>query len=287
MRINKPKEMMRSILPSKARKWAKHKKRDANRSNRRAVNVLLSEYDLDDDDGEFTNQVDIADFTRSREIRFAVRERRGADKINHFVRWAENKTAHLTDIKDKYYFFVSYIGGSGDVIRNHAVGHFIDPRYDFRYGELRSQRYRYYEPMPEISDVTLMEKLSLAIDYGYEGELNQALRSANIRTKECGKSAPCYSEETKGYTISHWEIQPDGTRRRLFGLIPYDGGFRPPVKGVISYNTSYKSKTHNQKSCSNMLQFSGSESVRRVLRFLRSRKKTSTILSLWTLVSDL
>lgn len=289
MRINKPKEMMRSILPSKARNWASHKKRNAHRANRRSVNVLLSEYDLDDDDdSEFITEMNCADTKRVREIRYVVRERRGADKINHFIRWAIEKTKHLDDIREKYYRFVSNIGGCGDVIRRHAVSHFIDPRYDFRkeYGSWWGWRFRTSigESQPEVSDKMLSEKISLAIRHGMENKLNNLLRG--IRFRECRKTEICCKESMQRYTVLVWEIRPDGTRRRLFGHIREGEPYRP-TQGIVSYNSCYKTMSHSDYRCRNMVQFDGVESIPRIIRFLRRKKKADAIRLLWSLVQDL
>lgn len=86
----KSRDMARSILPSRRRKRARDDRASLHRSARRVTRHAVRQLDVDAwDDG-----VDFEDDTW-RDIRFVVSSRRSADKLNHFQRWAFERTRHL------------------------------------------------------------------------------------------------------------------------------------------------------------------------------------------------
>jgi hypothetical protein len=86
-------QMARSILPSKAAKTARRRKTQHKRRNRRKINMLLAEAARD---WEAVEEEDFHAYP-NREIAYAVRERRNADKLNHFERWAPLVTSGPPD----------------------------------------------------------------------------------------------------------------------------------------------------------------------------------------------
>ena len=76
--------MIRSILPSTEPGIARDAKASENRSVRREVRATLHNDDL-----EFTKR----DVRRDSQHAATVMQRRGADKLNHFMRWCEKLTA--------------------------------------------------------------------------------------------------------------------------------------------------------------------------------------------------
>ena len=146
MQKDKIKDMIRSILPSTAVKGSREDRASAHRANRKKVRQTLHQYNNEDweDEDTMVMRLHESDLKRRRQIRYMVRDRRGADKINHFVRWCEKKTKHIPEDKpqERYSHISSLIGGVGDVIREHAVGHFVGP-WEFNVIARGSYSYRY------------------------------------------------------------------------------------------------------------------------------------------------
>ena len=125
MKSNKTRDMVRSVLPSSWR-GASKERRAAHHRARSRVRTALQTFDpYSDEDEDLTMQIHVADTRRRRDIRTVVMDRRGADKINHFVRWASARTKGIESAEGKKALITSTIGGSGDVIRSHALGHFL------------------------------------------------------------------------------------------------------------------------------------------------------------------
>lgn len=114
----KKKEIMRSILPSKWAKGAREGKRDLNKKVRRtAKNALRHIRDAEDwDDSSFDFWDDGQDERSS-----IVWNRRGADKLSHFMRWAEHTAKDIPD-GEKMGYIKGLLPGKG-VIFDHACGH--------------------------------------------------------------------------------------------------------------------------------------------------------------------
>src|ERR1041385_9409359 len=85
MKKDKIKDMIRSILPSKARRAARIEKAKLNRRARRTVRADIKREDLSR-----------AKLLREPDFRAMVGNRRGADKLNHFMRWCDAITAGMS-----------------------------------------------------------------------------------------------------------------------------------------------------------------------------------------------
>lgn len=117
--------MMRSILPSTARKSAKYAKDHLHRENRRSASTHYSQYkgpssyveDIYDDD-HFDHDRWIEPHQTGWDS--IVYDRRGADKLAHFEKWAYHKTKHIRR-EDRF----STIAGMlpRNVIGLHALSH--------------------------------------------------------------------------------------------------------------------------------------------------------------------
>src|SRR5690242_6706855 len=83
MRSDKVKDMIRSVLPSTYRRYARAAKADRKRQLRRGVRG-----DLRNEDFNETK----ADFNRDARVSDVVWHRRLGDKINHFMRWCHART---------------------------------------------------------------------------------------------------------------------------------------------------------------------------------------------------
>jgi hypothetical protein len=121
MKRDKVKDMVRSILPSTSRKQARWAKANAIRELRRTVNT-----EIRIEDPETTK----SDWTRDVNVSWIVRERRGSDKLNHFMRWGdaitkgmstEDALSHLRSLLPK------------NLIGEHAYGHWEQHRKPSRY----------------------------------------------------------------------------------------------------------------------------------------------------------
>lgn len=133
---DKPREMVRSILPSSARKFARESRAGEHRHHRRRVREALHSYGLayenPDVESELTMRLHRSEMERRHGLREMVRTRRDRDKISSFVRWCEAHTKDVpkTDPLGRYCAAAALIGGDRDVIRSHALGHFV-PKWKF------------------------------------------------------------------------------------------------------------------------------------------------------------
>lgn len=81
-------DMVRSILPSRARTYARLAKAHENRSVRRSVRMTVEHEDLDTTKRDVLRESDHSD---------TVSWRRSADKLGHFMRWCERITRGMTE----------------------------------------------------------------------------------------------------------------------------------------------------------------------------------------------
>ena len=129
---NKTRTMVRSVLPSTARKQIKKRKDNLHRNNRRVVNTHLhnlrgyasdvAEY-FDDDEFNYNHYIE--PHRSNDDWEDIVYARRNADKLNHFEVWAYEKTKHL-DPDMRFKKIASMLGG---VLGTHALSHlaFLKP----------------------------------------------------------------------------------------------------------------------------------------------------------------
>lgn len=159
---NKRRTMMRSILPSTARKGAREDKNAINR--RRRARVRSDLHDVWDLESAEEWDADWIHKDLDYKTTYVVWDRRGADKVSHFIRWAEAKTAHIEDDHEKIPYMRQFL--PNNMIGRHAESHLPydwDPnahaRWWYRYGVIpRTPEERYlvaYELFREIfnSDV--------------------------------------------------------------------------------------------------------------------------------------
>lgn len=109
----KLRDMMRSILPSRARKSAREWKAIENRKVRRGVRSDLRCRDAE------------ADLERDADHRRTIDRRRGADKLNHFLRWCRALTYGMPTPR-ALNFVRALLPRT--VIGDHAYGHWYWPR---------------------------------------------------------------------------------------------------------------------------------------------------------------
>jgi len=168
MKGNKIKDMVRSILPSKSRRTARELKAISSRRVRRAVRG-----ELHVEDPETTK----ADWTRAADQSAIVWQRRGADKLNHFMRWGDALTNGMaTDDA------LSFVRGllPKNLIGQHAYGHWqahkARKRYHYTPYERRLQSW--------IDSTRFHLKRALAEDPALHGRLNAEIKSRRMFDEE-------------------------------------------------------------------------------------------------------
>ncbi|MGH9281122.1 MAG: hypothetical protein ACRD12_23935 [Acidimicrobiales bacterium] len=177
-------DMARSILPSKSRHWAADALATAKGNSRRRLNQQLrSVADAGVvDPGDVDDCLDPYDpwAYPTRIIRQIVRRRRGADKLNHFERWAVAVTRHVR-VEDR----LSYMRGllPEGLIGEHALGHLERlPEFD-----VESGRWRWTPPRPTDHDrsahrVFLLDALANGEHRGLNVALKRAPHSGVVRS---------------------------------------------------------------------------------------------------------
>lgn len=86
MKNDKLRDMTRSILPSRHRRLARFEKAQRKRAHRRTVREELHCEDFEETAADLLRDVRVSDI---------VHGRRGGDKLNHFLRWCERRTAGM------------------------------------------------------------------------------------------------------------------------------------------------------------------------------------------------
>lgn len=174
----KRREMMRSILPSKAAKSAKEEKRLLNRKLRTRASSALRQI-RDEEDWENSNFDFWDDGQEQRQ--WIISDRRGADKLAHFMRWAEHTAKDIPD-GEKMGYIKGLLPGKG-IIFDHACGHlehldgFSTNEYDgwISYGR-RSGR----ETLNRADLILQLKKVCEVRDF--HTYLNDAIRKSHKKT---------------------------------------------------------------------------------------------------------
>jgi hypothetical protein len=178
MRSNKTKDMIRSVLPSLYRQYARKAKNGRKRQHRRGLRQELRTEDFDETK---------IDFNRDARVSDVVWYRRLGDKITHFMRWCEAKTEGM-DTDDALSYVRSILPSS--LIGDHAYGHWEDIRGDRPY-----RRRPRYEPPPQtvqsyIDSTTCRLKRALAVapdlHYALNAEIKCRKEEGDPRRLLCG-----------------------------------------------------------------------------------------------------
>lgn len=290
MKTDKIRDMVRSILPSKRRRSARFEKAQAVRQNRRQVrqachDALIEYYD----DKEFENRnspefkLFVSDFEKKIETRNAVRDRRGADKINHFVRWAKDLTKNFKeeDVKGKYYAVASKIGGNKDVIREHALGHFIGP-WEFN-PVYRTTWRSTYAPAPILIPSNVFAKLFRdAFELDHKG-LNKILK--RVRFNCYDKELPCHSQvkiNKEHFVYDHIIKNEDGTVKYKYKVtLPFEKKDNSDYVFHHKYSTTVIEDLHDETKCEKSAWIKGPQDVEKIIKLLIARPITK-----WDLTSQ-
>jgi hypothetical protein len=167
MKRDKIKDMIRSVLPSTARKGAREAKTARKRYVRRRVRLDLHAKDFDESN---------ADFLRDVRLSHVVWMRRGADKLNSFLRWCEARTKGMD--ADEALGYVRAVLPSS-VIGDHAYLHWEQRRKPrpYNYGYLRPNPNQSLQSFVDSMTFRLRRALAIAPD------LHQAL-NAEIKERK-------------------------------------------------------------------------------------------------------
>lgn len=138
----KKKQMARSILPSTRSRWARFEQRRINKQNRQKVRQELHKALYDEDYREE------GDFYAEPDWGWYVRERQEGDKLNHFMKWAEEITKDVP--RDDRLAKIKAILPD-NLIGWHAVSHLEFRDHFMTDAELDNQRWYYRDRKdPEI-----------------------------------------------------------------------------------------------------------------------------------------
>jgi len=166
MRSDKVKDMIRSVLPSTYRRYARAAKADRKRQLRRGVRGDLRNEDFDETK---------ADFHRDARVSDVVWHRRLGDKINHFMRWCRARTEGM-DTDDALSYVRSIL--PSNLIGDHAYGHWEDirkPRYRRPWPDEPAQSRQSY-----IDSTTFRLKRALGVAPDLHHALNASIKREKV-----------------------------------------------------------------------------------------------------------
>lgn len=285
----KIREMLRSILPSTRRKTARLDKAAAKRANRHNIKQMLVDHkgfalQDDNDDSSLVMKIHYGDQRQARDIRYAVQHRRDADKIGSFVRWAERLTKDIEDKRSKRERFISIIGGNRDLIRDHAIGHFISP---WELNPINDWISRDDEPDVHISREQFTEAMNKALeiftletlDDIISPERSDGSRYYPHRWKKCKvKKHSCMEESVRRTLCITHILGPDGQKKRIFcrwidiSDVPLSKMDRHIPTGASYYIRESMKTEHNPDICRNRVRLDKPAQAKSVIRFIFGKR---------------
>lgn len=290
---HKTREMLRSILPSKSRTSSRFFKKEAKRAARSNINQALRDYRYTedwDDDSELLMHIHDQDGIQKRKIRNTVRDRRDADKINHFVRWAEHLTKDIDGKREKRAAFIAHIGGSGDLIREHAIGHFISP---YQLNPIWDRIY----PDPVVEPVSITRETfewamnqawkqnEWDLDYIISPENDRGERYYPHRREQCkrGKHG-CMLKATRTYATVTSYTDAEGNRKRTWRSIDLTGVPRSKWHRSLPNQATYYIRERDEwwhyiGACKNAVRLTEQKHIRGVVNYIFGRKRQMMVYS--------
>lgn len=176
----KHKDMMESVLPSRARKMARERRRWLHKQERACERIALARMAASREDAG----LDFGEGRRKSDMRWLVFDRRSADNVGALTRWAvaivgADPVLRVAPLHEQVAYFASIL--PGDLIGRHALQHIewalkyvTQPPY---WSALRAEcAARDVERKREMS-----EGLCRILAHGRHGEFNRALRRAYAR----------------------------------------------------------------------------------------------------------
>lgn len=273
MKKNKQKDLIRSILPSKARKSARDSSREINRRTRHRIKQALHDISPEDDfdESEFYGKASEAEARHKSEMRWRVSDRRGADKLGPLKRVTQHLKKESKDDSEAHEKLCKLLEPHKNLITRHALSHaewYLDcPEAEYyRPPETERDkkfRERQYAGRRNRSGHVVWGKrkfkriIKWLIEHAHK-ELNRALKgrfgSALMTTHTCSvKDDKCMSVVDK--MMTYFEIY-DPTRwnnwRRVYTRIEYHRLVEAGEVGRIR-TVSTKDTHHNMNICENRL----------------------------------
>lgn len=221
---NKTRTMVRSVLPSSARKMAKLGKDKLHRYNRRIVDTdirnlrgyadeVIDIYDDVEKDLEYYHEAHRTCMGGWDDIVF---ERRQADKLAHFEKWAYVKTKHMRP-EDKFKAIAAKLDGA---LGTHALSHLDFLRYD----PLEPAEQRYDEGLPRQLRTRRHNRLR-----NFRGEVTTALLGI-YRNDDKRKAFNAYLLKHAGHDKITIRVRNFDIQKHQLGEHKYYGaGFYYPV----------------------------------------------------------
>lgn len=167
MRKDKLRDMIRSILPSMARRYARRAKAGRKRNIRRSVR------------NDLWNENFEVDLHREAYLADVVRDRRGADKLNHFMRWCSAITEGMST-QEALDHVRAILPDS--VIGDHAYGHwetfrkYRDKPRPWLVGWISPAR----REQSFLDSTTFRLRRALAVDPTLHARLNAEIKSRKV-----------------------------------------------------------------------------------------------------------
>ena len=275
MHKDKIREMTRGILPSKARKAARHEKARIARAHRHQVrqalrdvglNISPEDEDIILDDSELMLRINDSEVQRRRDLYRAVQDRRAADKLSPFLRWCKARTKHIPEDKpeERYYTISGLIGGPSDLIREHALGHFLDPEYDFNPYSFKA-RYRTSGPDVIIPRHVFYRALKAAFETKHK-LLNRLCKEHTYR--QCKTDDSCIEVIRKKRWV--YRFQPNRNyyvwKHEETTYCPREGDYRPGTLARVL--SEYEQEVHSVSQCENRVILRGEDDIDRLMHHI-------------------
>jgi hypothetical protein len=164
MKKDKTKTMIRSILPSTHRRYARGEKRLRNRIVRRTVRADLRRENFD------------ADLMRDTRLSDVVSWRRAGDKLNHFMRWCRAITNGMSSEAS-----IDHVRSllPASLVGDHALDHWIAERRPVMYAWFRLYR-KARTRQSWIDSTTFRLRRALIVDPTLHGRLNREIKARKM-----------------------------------------------------------------------------------------------------------
>lgn len=281
MLTDKVKDMVRSILPSTRRRSAKEDKANSVRRNRRQIkqachDAVLEYYAEKEEDADFENKnatdykIFESDFEKSEDTKNAVSNRRNGDKINHFVRWAKALTKNFdeSDAEGKYYAVAAKIGGVKNLIKEHALSHFISK---WQFNNTWYHRRELPKDKELISKEFFAKILQEAFELDHRG-FNKILKKVTLNCYN--HNLPCHTKQNvnREYYIYEkiFERDKEGNPLRKYKVTCSHKQTSPDYIFQSKYSITSVENIHDQSKCPNYAWIKGPQDMPKLIeRLLR------------------
>lgn len=259
---DKNKDIIRAVLPSCARKWARYKGRYIARARRRAMKEALNNIDPEGwDDSEVGRHIGHRLSRLRSDECWRISERRGADKLGPLKRWTKHHKRTSDNDEEAYEKICRVLEPGRNLITRHAVGHAEN------WLDLEKDQYRYsWRRRPQPPRLISSDRLAQIIETLFEtahGKLNKAFKQEGLRKTVCKKDDGCASWTTYTYTIYEWY---DAASKKWVATSYFRYGSIQGLKRVRSVERRHD--FHDWKACPNKLLIHSRDDLKDVVRAL-------------------